>query len=58
MPPGASGGGGGGFPNFMMGQQKQKGEALKEYVRGILSRVETVGGEQPGRSLACYMLAA
>ncbi|KAH8102550.1 P-loop containing nucleoside triphosphate hydrolase protein [Cristinia sonorae] len=29
MPPGGQGGGG--FPSFMMGQQKQKGEALKEY---------------------------
>ncbi|THH33517.1 hypothetical protein EUX98_g668 [Antrodiella citrinella] len=30
MPPGGSGAGGG-FPSFMMGQQKQKGEVLKEY---------------------------
>lgn len=36
MPPGGSGGGG--FPSFMMGQQKAKGEALKEYVRGIFTR--------------------
>ena len=35
MPPGG-GGAGGGFPSFMMAQEKQKGEALKEYVRGII----------------------
>ena len=37
-PPGGSGGGAsGGFPGLSFGPQHQKGEALKEYVRTLLS---------------------
>jgi hypothetical protein len=32
----------GGFPGFSFGQQTQKGEALKEYVRGIRKRAVSV----------------